>query len=109
MTSPTGRFGVSATWFGPPGAVLHTASMPVQVERDDQRARAIGRGQRRGFPAAGGQPQRRVLQLGFGRGQPDRQLAQHLGVRVQRVAGRAPVVDEAAGQAETMAGEAIGA
>ena len=73
-------------------AVLDHGLVRPQVQRDDQRAGAVRCGQRRGLPSPGGQPQRRVLELGFGRGEPDRQLAQHLGVRVQRVARRAPIL-----------------
>jgi hypothetical protein len=71
--------------------VLDHRLMAVQVERDDQRARAIGRGQRSRLPAARGQAQRGVLQLGRGRREVDRQFAEHLGVRVQSVTCRAPV------------------
>ena len=77
---------------GPAVGVLHHRLVPVQVERDDQGAGAIRRGQRGGFPAPGGQPERGVLELGLGRGQPDGQLAEHLSMRVQGVTGRLPVL-----------------
>ena len=78
--------------FRRPGAVLDHRLVPVQVQRGDQRAGTVRCGQRRGFPAARGQPQGRVLQLGFGWRELHRQLAEDLGVRVQRVAGRAPPI-----------------
>ena len=62
----------------------------VEVERDDERAGAVGGGQRRRLPAARGQAKRGVLELGLGRGERRGELAEHLGVGVQRVAGRAP-------------------
>ena len=63
----------------------------VQVERHHERARAIGGRQRQRLPASRGQAQRRVLQLRLGRGERDRQLAEHLGVGVQGVAGLPPL------------------
>ena len=104
MTAPTARSGVSATRSHAPVAVLGDRLVGVQVERDDERARAVGRRQRRRLPAARGQPQRRVLELRLGRRQRRRQLAEHLRVRVQRVARRAPCVRSSAGQGEDMAG-----
>ena len=73
-------------------AVFGDRLMGVQVERHDQRARAVGRRQRQSLPAARAQLQRRVLELRLGRGQLRRQLAEQLGVRVQGVAGLAPLL-----------------
>ncbi len=77
---------------GPAVGVLHYRLVPVQVERGDQGAGAVRGRQRGGFPAPRGQPERGVLELGLGRGQPDGQLAEHLGMRVQGVAGCLPVL-----------------
>ena len=90
VTSPTGRSGVSATRSRAPVAVLDDRLVRVQVERDDERPRAVGRRQRQRLPAARGQAQRGVLELRLGRRERHRELAEHLRVRVQRVAGRAP-------------------
>ena len=67
------------------------ASMDVQVQGDDQRPAAVQGGQRGRLPAPCGQPQRGVLQLRLGRSELDRELAEHLTVRVQCVAGRLPL------------------
>ena len=71
-------------------AALDDRLVAAQIERDDDRARTIGRRQGSGLPATGGQPQRGVLELRLGRGEGHRQLAQHLRVGVQRVARFAP-------------------
>ena len=73
-------------------AVLDERLVGSQVERDDERPRAVRRRQRGGLPAPRGQAQRRVLELRLGRGERHRQLAEDLGVRVQRVAGLAPLL-----------------
>ena len=70
--------------------VLGDRVVGVQVERDDQRAGAVGRRQRQGLPPAPAEAQSGVLELRLGRGERHRELAEHLGVRVQRVAGGAP-------------------
>ncbi len=75
-----------------PVAVLGDRFVRMQVERHDERAGAVGRRQHAGLPAPRGQPQRGVLQLRLGRRERDRELAEHLGMRVQRVARRAPVL-----------------
>ncbi len=72
------------------GAVLDGRLVRPQVEQRDDRARPVGGRQRRRLPPSRGQPQRRVLELGLGRRQLDGQLAEHLRVGVERVAGRAP-------------------
>jgi hypothetical protein len=64
--------------------------MHAQVKGCDDRAGAVGRGQRERLPAARAQPQRGVLQLRLGRGKLHGELSEHLRVRVERVAGRAP-------------------
>ena len=71
-------------------AVLGDRLMGVQVQRDDQRARAVRRREREGLPATRAEAQRGVLKLRLGRGERRRQLAEDLRVRVERVAGRAP-------------------
>ena len=76
----------------PAGAVLHDRLVKMQIEGGDQRPAAIRGRQRGGLPAARGQPQRRMLKLRLGRGQLGRQLAEHLGMGVERVAGRSPVL-----------------
>jgi hypothetical protein len=73
-------------------AVLDQRRVIMQVEGDHQHAVAARRGQRGGLPAARRQPQRGVLQLRLWRREVRRQLAENLGVRVQRVAGRAPII-----------------
>src|SRR4029077_9518619 len=73
-----------------PVAVLHDGGVLAQVERDDKRARTVGRGQRGGLPAARGQPQRGVLKLGLRRRQDHGELAEDLRVGVQGVTGGAP-------------------
>src|SRR5207247_7714235 len=72
-------------------AVLQDGLVRAEIERDGQRARAVGSRQRERLPSAGGQRQGGVLQLRLGRRQDDGQLAEDLGVGVQRVARRAPV------------------
>ena len=71
-------------------AVLCDCFVGVQVQRDDQRTRAVRCRQWKRLPAACGQAQRGVLQLGFGRSQRRGQLAQNLRVGVKGVAGGAP-------------------
>jgi hypothetical protein len=66
--------------------------MGSQIESDDERPRAVRGSERGGLPSARGKPQRRVLQLRLGRGERDRQLAEDLGVRVEGVARRAPLL-----------------
>ncbi len=70
--------------------VLRDRLVSVEVERHHKRARAVGGGQRGGLPAARGQPQRGVLELGLGRSERRRELPEHLGVGVKRVAGVLP-------------------
>ena len=77
------RDGVRATV-----AVLGDGVMVVEIERHDQRAGVIGCGERQRLPATRGEAQRSVLELRLGRREGDRELAQDLSVRVQRVAGR---------------------
>ena len=72
------------------GAVLDDGLVRVQVKRRDDRARAVGRRQRLRLPAARAEPQGGVLELRRGRGQLHCELSEHLGVRVEGVAGRAP-------------------
>ena len=69
-----------------PVAVLDDSLVRVQVERDDERARAVRRRQRRRLPAAGGEAQRRVLELRLRWRERDGELAEHL--RVARAACR---------------------
>ena len=106
MTSPTGAVGRQRD--APPAAVavLGDRLVGVQVQRHHERARAVGRRQREGLPPARGEPQRRVLELRLGRRDRRRELAQDLGVRVQRVAGRAPTrrtTGRASSSSETVA------
>jgi putative spermidine/putrescine transport system ATP-binding protein len=77
---------------GPAAAVLDDRLVDPQVQRDNQGSGAVGRGQRRGLPAPCRQPQRRVLQLRLGRRQLHRELAEDLGMRVQGVTRRAPLL-----------------
>ena len=72
------------------GRLLDDHVMRVQIEDDDQRARAVRRRQRLRLPTPGRQPQRGVLQLRLGGRQGNRELSQHLGVRVEGVARRLP-------------------
>src|SRR5262249_55504799 len=74
----------------PAVAVLDDGGVLVEVERDHQGPRPVGRRQGCGLPPAGGEAQRRVLELRLGSGQGDRQLAQELGGGVHRVTGVAP-------------------
>jgi len=60
------------------------------AERDPDAG--AGRRQRQRLPPARGEAQRRVLQLGLGGRQRHGELAQHLGVRVKRVARLAPLL-----------------
>ena len=71
-------------------AVLDHGLVRAQVKGCDDRAGAVGRGQRKRLPAARAQPQGGVLELRLGRGKLHRELSEHLRVRVERVAGRAP-------------------
>ncbi len=73
-------------------AVLHERLVMAQIEGGDDRPGAVGRRQRRGLPAARGQPQRGVLQLWLLGRQRHCELAEHLRVRVQRVARRVPLL-----------------
>ncbi len=75
---------------GAPVAVLGDRIVTLQIEGHDEGARSVGRRERQGLPSPGREPQRSVLQLGLGWSQRDRQLAEHLCVRVQRVAGGPP-------------------
>ena len=88
---PDRAIGGERDTFGPAAAVLDHRLVDPQVERDDQRPGTVRRGQRRRLPPARGQPQRSVLQLRLRWGELRRQLAEHLGMRMQRVAGRAPL------------------
>ena len=73
-----------------PVAVLGYGAMVAEIERRDQRAGVIGCGERQRLPSTRGEAERSVLELRFGRREGDRELAQDLSVRVQRVARRAP-------------------
>ena len=73
-------------------AVLGDRDVGAQVQRHDQGARPVRGRQGSGLPAPGGQPQRRVLELWLRRREPDGELAEHLRVGVQRVAGGGPAV-----------------
>jgi hypothetical protein len=88
---PDGHVGDERDVGGGAAAVLDHRAVAVQVERDPERARPVGRGQRGRLEPPRRQPQRRVLQLRLGRGERRRQLAQHLRVGVQRVAGVLPI------------------
>ena len=66
--------------------------VPMQVERDAERTGTVGSRERRGLPSARGQAQGAVLQLRLRWCQLRSQLAEHLRVRVQRVARRRPIV-----------------
>ena len=66
-------------------AVLDDRFVGVQVERDDDRTRAVGCRQWKRLPAACGEAQGGVLELGLVRRQRRRQLAQNLCVRMERV------------------------
>ncbi len=92
MTSPDRTVGSERDALHTPVAVLDERLMDVQVQGGDERARSIGRGKWSGLPATRGQPQRRVLELRLRWSERHRQLAQDLGVSVQRVAGLAPVL-----------------
>ncbi len=70
----------------PPVAVLGDRLVALEVERDDDRAGAVGRRQRERLPPARAQPQGGVLELRLGRGERRGQLAEDLRVGVQRVA-----------------------
>ena len=78
--------------FGPAVTVLDPGFVEPQVKDDDQGSRTIRGGQRQGLPSARRQAQRRVLKLRLRRGQLRRQLAQDLGVGVQRVTRRVPLL-----------------
>jgi hypothetical protein len=84
---------VRGQWHGapPPVGAFDDRLVGVKVERHDEGARAVGRGQRRRFPAPRSQPQRRMLELRLGRRQRRRELAQHLCMSVEGVEGLAPV------------------
>jgi hypothetical protein len=75
---------------GAPVRVLDQGLVGPQIEHDDKRSGAVGRRQQTRFPPSRREPQRRVLKLRLRRSQRHRELAEDLGVRVQRVAGRAP-------------------
>ena len=75
-----------------PVDVLDQGLVGAKVERDAEGARAVGRWQRCGFPAAGGETERGVLQLRLGWSEDHRKLAEDLCVCVQRVARRGPGV-----------------
>jgi len=72
--------------------VLDKRLVRAQVERDTEGAGAVGRRQRRSFPSPCGQAKRGVLELRLRRRKHDRELAEHLRVGVQGVAGCAPGV-----------------
>src|SRR6185437_5434794 len=72
--------------------VLDHDFVPMQVERDAERAGSVRGRERRSLPAAYAQPQGGVLQLRLRRRQLRSELAEHLRVRVQRVARRRPLV-----------------
>ena len=61
-----------------------------QVQGGDDRPGAVGGGQGQRLPAPRGEAQGGVLELRLGRGEGHRELAEHLGVGVQRVAGLSP-------------------
>ncbi len=73
-----------------PVAVLGHRLVIVQVECRNERTRSVACREREGLPSSCGETQRRVLQLRLGRGQRDGELAEHLRVRVQRVARGPP-------------------
>jgi hypothetical protein len=74
----------------PPVAVLGESFVRVQVERDHERPRAVGRRQWKRLPAARAETQGGVLQLRLGRGERYGELSEDLRMRVERVARRAP-------------------
>jgi hypothetical protein len=71
--------------------VLDHGLVCVQVQRDDERAEPSGAGSG-SSPNARGQAQGGVLALWLSRRQLRGDLPQHLRVRVERVAGLAPVL-----------------
>src|SRR5207247_1292482 len=75
-----------------PAAVLDDRLVGAQIEGGNDGPRAVGRRQRKRLPAARAQPQGGVLELGLRRGKLHRELSEHLRMRVERVAGRAPRV-----------------
>ena len=85
-----GRVGHERGRGSPAGAVFDNRRMPVKIECDDQCPRAVRRGQRRGLPPPRRQSQRGVLELWLGRSEANRQLAEQLGMCVQRVARLTP-------------------
>ncbi len=72
--------------------VLDHRFVVVKIERDDERAGVIWRGEQLSLPAPRGEAQRRVLELWLRRGEHDGKFPEHLGVGVQRVARGAPRV-----------------
>jgi hypothetical protein len=76
----------------PRGAVLDQRLVAAQVKCDDDGTAAVRRGKRRRLPAPRGKAQGRVLELGLGWGEGDRELAEDLDMRVERVARLAPLV-----------------
>ena len=73
-------------------AVLGERLMAVEIESEHDSPRAVGGREVEGFMTARGQSQRRVLKLGLRRRERGGQLSDHLRMRVQRVAGLAPVL-----------------
>ncbi len=70
--------------------VLHERLVGAEVQPGDDRAGTVRRREDVGLPPAGREPERSMLQLRLGRCQLDGQLAQDLGVGVERVAGVGP-------------------
>jgi hypothetical protein len=70
--------------------VLDERLVGAKVEARDEGSGAIPGRQCIGLPAAGREIEGGVLQLRLRRSQLDRELAEDLGVRVERVAGRTP-------------------
>jgi hypothetical protein len=72
-------------------AVLDDCMLGSQIEGNNERPRAVGRGKRTGFPTACSQPPREVLEPWLRRGKGRGQLAEHLGMGVKGVAGLLPL------------------
>ena len=90
VTSATGRSGASGMRWARPSLCSATASWRCRSSATTSAPEPSGAGSGSGLPPAGAEAQRGVLQLRFGRRQRRGQLAEHLGVRVQRVAGGMP-------------------
>ncbi len=84
--------GLQGDAMDPAVAVLGDGVMGVQVESDDECAGPVGGGQGEGLPPPCAQAEGSVLELRLGRSEGCGQLAEDLGVGVQRVAGGVPFV-----------------